>query len=133
MKKRFITMTFSLNESDPVTHLLCNFHQLSFAQSRDIAKKSIIWVSRIIRQTRGIVITIGIFFKISTICALNMWLVAFARKLYQICKHRYNNLLVINLIHLHSNNMGFTKNHPFKASPVAEASDIIKNVTVLAT
>ena len=45
-------MTFSLNESDPVTHLLCNFHQLSFAQSRDIAKKSIIWVSRIIRQIR---------------------------------------------------------------------------------
>ena len=45
-------MTFRLNESDPVTHLLCNFHQLSFTQSRDIAKKSIIWVSRIIRQIR---------------------------------------------------------------------------------
>ena len=28
----------SVNESDQVTHLLCNFHQLSFTQSRDIAK-----------------------------------------------------------------------------------------------
>ena len=71
-------MTFSLNESDPVTHLLCNFHQLSFAQSRDIAKKYIFWVSRVIRQTRGIVKKIGIFFKISTGYALNMWLKAFA-------------------------------------------------------
>ena len=31
-------MNFSLNELDQVTHLLCNFHQLSFTQSRDIAK-----------------------------------------------------------------------------------------------
>ena len=59
-------MTFSLNESDPVTHLLCNFHQLSFAQSQDIAKKSIIRVSRIIRQIREKVKKVGIFFEIST-------------------------------------------------------------------
>ena len=57
-------MAFSLNESDPVTHLLCNFHQLLFAQSRDIAKKSIIWVSRIIKQIREKVKKVGIFFKI---------------------------------------------------------------------
>ena len=65
-------MTFSLNESDPVTHLLCNFHQLSFTQSRDTAKKSIIWVSCIIRQIREKVKKVGIFFKISTNYALNI-------------------------------------------------------------
>ena len=62
------------------------------------AKRSIIWVSRVIRQTGGIIIRIGIFFKISMNYALNMWLVAFARKLYQICEHRYNNFSAINLI-----------------------------------
>ena len=34
-----ITTNFSLNKSDQATHLLCNFHQLSLSQSRDIAKK----------------------------------------------------------------------------------------------
>ena len=35
-------MNLSLNESDKVTYFLCNFHQLSFAQSRDIAKNLLI-------------------------------------------------------------------------------------------
>ena len=78
-------------------------------------------------------IKIGIFVKISTNYALNMWLVAFARKLYQICEHGYNKFLAINLIHLHGNNMGFNKNHPFIASPGAETSDIIKKVVLPAT
>ena len=67
-----ITTNFSLNKSDQATHLLCNFHQLSFTQSRDIAKKSIIWVSRIIRQIREKVKKVGIFFEISTNYALNI-------------------------------------------------------------
>ena len=57
----------------------------------------------------------------------------FARKLYQICGHRYNNFLAINLIHLLRNNMGFNKNHPCMDSPGAETNDIIKNVTLLAS
>ena len=105
---------------------------LTFIHSR-YCKKSIIWVSHIIRQTIEIVIKIGIFVKISTNYALDMWLVAFARKLYQICERSYNNFLAINLIYLHRNNMGLNKNHPFMASPGTETRDIIKNVTLLTT
>ena len=90
-------------------------------------------MSRVIRQIRERVKKVGIFFKISTNYALNIWLAAFAWKLCQICEHRYNNFLAINFIHLHKNNMGFNKNHPFMASPGAETSDITKNVTLLAT
>ena len=61
----------------------------------------------------------------STNYALNIWLVAFARKLYQICEHRYNNFLAINSIHLHRNNMGFNKNHPFMAFPGVETSNFL--------
>ena len=96
-------------------------------------KKTYLWVFRIIRQTRGIVKNIGIFFKISTNYALNMWLVAFARNLYQICEHRYKNFLAINLVLLHKDDMGFNKNRPFMDSPGAGTSDIIKYVTPLAT
>ena len=52
---------------------------------------------------------------------------------YQICERRYNSFLAINFIHLHWNNMGIYKNHPFMASPGAETSDIIKNVPLLAS
>ena len=55
------------------------------------AQKSIMSVSCIIRQTRQKVIKKGIILKIAINHALNMWLVAFGRKLYQICEHRYNN------------------------------------------
>ena len=90
-------------------------------------------MSRVIRQTGGIVIKIGIFFKISTNYALNMWLVAFAKKLYQICEHRYNNYLAIIEIHLHRNNIGFNKKIPFVASAGAETSHITVKVPWLAT
>ena len=58
-----------------------------------------------------------IIFKISAKYSLNIWLVAFAWKLYQIWEHRYNNFFTINLIHLFGNNMRFNKNHPFMTSP----------------
>ena len=42
-------------------------------------------------------------------CALNIWLIAFPWKLYQICDHRFNGFLAITEIHQPRNNMGFSK------------------------
>ena len=56
--------------------------------------------------------------------ALNIWLIAFPWKLYQICDHRFNDFLAITEIHLHRNNMGFNKKCPFVASPGTETSHI---------
>ena len=124
-----IIMNFSPNKSDEVTHLLCNFH----SPKPRYWKKSIIRMYQVISRIKGKVKKkIGIFFKISTNYAMNMWLVAFARKLYEIYQYRCNNFLAFKLIHLHRNNMVFNKNHLFMASPGGETSDIIQNVALLA-
>ena len=65
--------------------------------------------------------------------ALNMWLITFPLKLYQIYEHWYNNSLTIIEIHLHRNNTGFNKKFPFVASPIAETSHITKKVLWQAT
>ena len=113
-----------------MTNLSCNFRQLSLTQSRDMAK---IWACQVIRHIVGIVKGWGILSKISSNYALNICLITFARKLHQICKHRYYNFKAIIVIHLHWNNMGFNKNHPFMASPGTKMSHIIKKVPLQLT
>ena len=64
--------------------------------------------------------------------ALNMWLITFPWKLYQICEHWCNNSLAIIEIHLHRKNIGFNKNYTVIASPGTETSCIIRNFPLLA-
>ena len=67
------------------------------------------------------------------LCDLNMWLITFPWKLYQICEHWYNSYLAIIGIHLHGNNTGFNKKFPFVAPPGAKMSHITEKVPWLAT